>query len=71
MKGMDGYSDAESNDSVPDVLTREQMNEFDNGDLLNYRNETERRAVNQRFSGMNKQISELTNLVLALTEKIV
>ena len=46
------------------------MREFDNGNLLNGRNETERLTVNQRFSEVNKQITELTNLVLILTEKI-
>ena len=46
------------------------MNEFDNGNLLDYRNESERHTVNQRFNEMNKQITELTNLVLASTEKI-
>ena len=46
------------------------MNEFDNGNLLEYRTEAERRAVNQRFTEMNTQTSELTNLVLVLTEKI-
>ena len=56
--------------SVPDVLTREQMNEFDNRDLLDLRKEIERRTVNQRFSELNKQTLELTNLVLVLTEKI-
>ena len=70
MNGINRHSDAESEDSLPDVLTREQMSEFDNGDLLNYRNDTERHAVNQRFSEINRQISELTNLVIALTEKI-
>ena len=70
MNGTDSYSYAESKDSVPDVLTREQMNEFDNGDLLDNRNEIKRRTVNQRFSEMNKQITELTNLVLVLTAKI-
>ena len=70
MSGMDRYRDAESDDSVPDVLTREQMKEVDDENVLNHRNETERRAVNQRLSEMNRQISELTNLVLALTEKI-
>ena len=35
MNATDRYSDAESEDSVPDVLTREQTSEFDNGDLLN------------------------------------
>ena len=46
------------------------MNEFDNGDLLDNRNDIGRRTVNQRFSEMKKQITELTNLVLVLTEKI-
>ena len=46
------------------------MNEFDNGVLLDHRNEIEQCTVNQRFSEMNKQIAELTNLVLVLTEKI-
>ena len=70
MNGTDRYSDAESESSVPEVLTREQMNEFDDGNLLDYRNESEHHTVNQRFNEMNKQISELTSLVIALTEKI-
>ena len=70
MNGSDRYSDVESESSIPEVLTREQMNEIDNGNLLDYGNETERQSVNQRFSEMNKQISDLTNLVLALTEKV-
>ena len=69
MNGTDRYSDAESEDSVSDVLTREQINEFDNGDLLYNRNEIERHTVNQRFSEMNRQSPELTNLVLVLIEK--
>ena len=70
MNGSDRYGDVESESSIPEVLTSEQINEFDNGKLLDYGNETERQSVNQRFTEMNKQISELTNLVLALTEKI-
>ena len=66
----DRHSDTESESSVPEVLTREQMNEFDNGNLLDFSGESERQAVNQRFTEMNRQISELTNLVLTLTEKI-
>ena len=66
----DRHSDTESEGSVPEVLTREQMSEFDNGNLLDCSGESERRAVNQRFTEMTRQISELTNLVLALTEKI-
>ena len=70
MNGIDRHSDAESGDSVSEVLTREQINEFDNGSLFDYRSETEQRAVNQRFTEMNEQISEMTDLVTALTEKI-
>ena len=70
MNGTDRYSDSESEDSIPDILTREHINEFDNGNMLDNRNDIERRTVNQRFSEMNKQITELTNLVLVLTEKI-
>ena len=70
MNGPDRRSDGESECSVPEVLTREQMNEFDNENLLDYRNTDNRQAVDQRFSKMNRQISELTNLVLMLTEKI-
>ena len=42
MNGSDRYSDVESESSIPEVLTREQMNEIDNGNLLDYGNETER-----------------------------
>ena len=69
MNETERYSDAESESSIPKVLTREQMNEFDSGNLLDYRNESEHHTVNQRFNEMNKQISELTNLVIALTGK--
>ena len=70
MKGMAENSDIESENNLPEILTRDQINEFDNGDLFNYRNTCELNIVNQRFSEMNKQITELTNLVLVLTEKI-
>ena len=49
MNGTDRYSDVESEDSVPDVLTREQMSHFDNDDLLSSRNMVEQQTVNQRF----------------------
>ena len=67
---MDRHSDTESECSIPEVLTREQIIEFIDGDVLNYQNNSGRDSVNQRFSDMNRQINELTNLVLALTEKI-
>ena len=67
---MDRNSDSESDSSVPEILTRDQINEFNNGDLLNYQNGNDRHAVDLRFSEMNKQVTALTNLVLALIEKI-
>ena len=70
MSGMDRSSDSESDSSVPEILTRDQIIEFKNGDLLNYQNDNDRHTVDLRFSEMNKQISDLSNLVLALTEKI-
>ena len=67
---MDRHSDSESECSIPEVLTRERISEFNDGDVLNYQHSSGRDTVNQRFSDMNRQINELTNLVLALTEKI-
>ena len=56
--------------SIPEVLSREQIIEFNDGDVLNHQNNSGLDSVNQRFSDMNRQLNELTNLVLALTEKI-
>ena len=70
MDGIDRYSGTESESSIPEVLTRDQIREFDDGNLLHSRNEPEQLSVNQRFSEMNRQITELRNLVLILTEKI-
>ena len=70
MDGIDRYSDTESESSIPEVLTRDQIREFDDGNLLHSRNGPEQLSVNQRFSEMNRQTTELTNLVLILTEKI-
>ena len=70
INGTDRYSDTESETSFPEVLSRDLIREFDNGDLLNGRNDNERSIVDQRFFEMNKQITELTNIVLMLTEKI-
>ena len=63
-------SDNESEASFPEVLTREQMIEFDSHDILNRQNNTERNVKGRRFNEMNSQIGELTDLVLALTQQI-
>ena len=73
MSGMDKHdrsSDTESECSVPEVLSRDQSDELDDGNLIRTDNNSEQRSIDQRFSDMNKQISDLTRLVLALTEKL-
>ena len=57
-------SDSEKDYSVPEVLSRDQMIEFDNGDILNRDRDFDRNRIEQRFSDMNRQIGELTNMVL-------
>ena len=42
-------SDNESGSSSPDVLSREQMTEFDNDDLLNREGNHDRNRIEQRF----------------------
>ena len=71
--GMDKHdrsSDTESECSVPEVLSRDQIDELDDGNLIRTDNNSEQRSIDQRFSDMNKQISDLTRLVFALTEKL-
>ena len=63
-------SDNESETGFPDVLTRERMIDFDSHDILNRQNKTERNVIDRRFIEMNRQIGELTDLVLALTQQI-
>ena len=63
-------SDNESETSFPEVLTREQMIKFDSHDILNRKNNTERTVIDRRFNEINRQIGELTDLVLALTQQI-
>ena len=67
---MEGYSDNESECSLLEVLSRDQMNDFDNGDLLGRRIDFEQNMVDRTLLEMNRQISDLTSLVLALTAKI-
>ena len=62
--------DNESDTSFPEVLTREQMTDFDSNDILNRQNIAERNPIDQKFYEMNRQIGELTDLVLALTQQI-
>ena len=63
-------SDNESEAIFPEVLTEGQMTDLDNDDLFNSQHRNERNAIDQRFYEMNRQIGELTNLGLALTQQI-
>ena len=68
---VDSYAACSSRmEQTSDTLSRNQMNEFDNGDILNSRNNSDSNTVDQRFMEMHRQISDLTRIVLALTEKI-
>ena len=67
---MEQNSDNESENSFPEVLSRNQMNEFEDGDVFNSRHNHNSSSVDQRFMEMNRQISDLTSIVMALTEKI-
>ena len=66
----DRVSDSESECSFPDLLTREQIDELDNENLIHSEQHSDQMTIDQRFSSMNRQINELTGLVLALTEKL-
>ena len=67
---MHRYSDNESECSVLEVLSRDQMTVFENGDLLDRRVNIRQNSADRRFLEMNRQIGDLTSLGLALTEKM-
>ena len=66
----DRVGDTESESSIPDLLTRDQIDELDNENLIHSEQHSDQMTIDQRFSSMNRQINELTGLVLALTEKL-
>ena len=70
MDGNDRYSDNESECSVPEVFSRDQIADLDSGNLISTERSSEQRTIDQRFIEMNRQINDLPGLVLALTEKI-
>ena len=46
------------------------MIKFDSHDILNRKNNTERTVIDRRFNEIDRQIGELTDLVLALTQQM-
>ena len=53
---MDRYSDNLIEYNAPDLLSRYQMTEFDDGDLNNRRNSTEQNSVEQRVLEVTKKL---------------
>ena len=66
---MDRSSDNESETSFPHVLSREQIADLDSDDLLNRRRNNDNYSFDQRFNEINRQIGDLTNIVLTLTQQ--
>ena len=58
-------SDSESNQSVPEVLSRAHMFEFNNGEILDRNRGSDNDRMERRFSDMNRQIGNLTKLTLS------
>ena len=66
----EAMSDNESEQSLPEVLSRTHMIDFDEGDLLYRNRDFENDNIERKFSDMSRQIGELTNIVISLTEKL-
>ena len=66
---MDRSSDNESETSFREVLSREQIADLDSDDLLNRRRNNDNYSIHQRFNEINRQIGDLTNIVLTLTQQ--
>ena len=69
-KSVNRASDNESDTSFLEVLSREQMTELDCDDFLNRRRDTEGNILDQCFRELNRQIGDLTNIVLTLTQQV-
>ena len=63
-------SDSESDHSRPEVFSRAQMIKFDDSEILNGNRDSAKDSIEQKFSDMNRQIGELTNIALLLTGKL-
>ena len=66
---MDRSSDNESEASFPDIFSRVQMAKLDTDDLLNRQRNKDGYSIEQRFNEINRQIGDLTNIVLTLTQQ--
>ena len=66
---MDRSSDNESEASFPELLSRDQMVDLDSDDVLTRRQNSNSYSIDQRFNEINRQIGDLTNIVLTLTNQ--
>ena len=69
-QNMDRSSDSESDTSFPDVLSRDQIENLDSGGVLTRHHGNHNNSVDQRFNELNRQIGDLTSIVLTLTNQI-
>ena len=69
-QNMDRSSDSESDASFPDVLSRDQIENLDSADVLTRHHGNHNNSVDQRFNELNRQIGDLTSVVLTLTNQI-
>ena len=67
---MDRSSDSESDASFPEVLSRDQIENLDSEDVLTRHHGNHNNSVDQRFNELNRQIGDLTSIVLTLTNQI-
>ena len=70
MQNMDRSSDSESDASFPEVLSRDQIENLDSEDVLTRHHGNHDNSVDQRFNELNRQIGDLTSIVLTLTNQI-
>ena len=69
-QNMDRSSDSESDASFPEVLSRDQIENLDSEDVLTRHHGNHDNSVDQRFNELNRQIGDLTSIVLTLTNQI-
>ena len=68
-ENMDRSSDNESEASFSELLSRDQMVDLDSDDVLTRRQNSNSYSIDQRFNEINRQIGDLTNIVLTLTNQ--
>ena len=67
---MNRSSDSESETSFPDVLSRDQIADLDSEDVLTRRQNNNNYDIDHRFNEINRQIGDLTDIVLSLTNQV-